>query len=95
MWLASSTNAAADSLVALSNRVLFSGEMDMGFLMGPTTDEGKYTEDEVVRRMNSAVRRALDTPPTHLKDIVGKSDRAATRGKSRVKKAAQTKPKAP
>jgi hypothetical protein len=37
----------------------------------PTTGE-RYSEAETVRRRDEAIRRALRTPPTHLKDIAKK-----------------------
>jgi hypothetical protein len=54
-----------------------------------------YSEQEIARRMNDAVRRALITPPTPAKELVGKSERAIAQRESRVRKAAQSKPKAP
>jgi hypothetical protein len=31
--------------------------------------QDKYSETEIARRRDDAIRRALRTPPTHLKDI--------------------------
>ena len=39
--------------------------------------EAEYDEQETIHRMNDAMRRALNTPPTPTKEIVGKSERAA------------------
>ncbi len=50
-------------------------------------------ESEIVKRRDAAIRRALNTPPKPLKEFVGKSERAIAQRKSRVRKAAQSKPK--
>jgi hypothetical protein len=55
--------------------------------------EEHLSEEEVTLRMNNAVRRALNTPPKPLKEMIGKSKRATAKPKSRVKKAARSKPK--
>ena len=57
--------------------------------------EAEYDEQETVRRMNDAMRRALNTPPTPTKEIVGKSERAIAQRESRVRKASRSTPKAP
>jgi hypothetical protein len=54
-----------------------------------------YSEEEIARRMDAAVRRALNTPPKPHKEMIGKTDRAKEQRKSRVKKVAQSNPKAP
>ena len=43
--------------------------------------------------MNNAVRRALNTPPTPTKELVGKSERAIGQRESRVRKRASIKVK--
>ncbi len=55
----------------------------------------RFTDDEIARRRDDAIRRALNTPPKPLKELVGKSERAIEQRKSRIKKDAQLKPKAP
>ena len=55
----------------------------------------EITVEEIALRMNKAVRRALNTPPTPTKELVGKSERAQAQRESRVKKAARSKPKSP
>jgi hypothetical protein len=55
----------------------------------------KFSDKEIERRRDAAIRRALNTPPKPLKEYVGKSKRAIAQRKSRVKKAAQSKPKSP
>jgi hypothetical protein len=52
----------------------------------------QYSDEEIARRRDDAIRRALNTPPKPHKEMVGKSDRAKTQQESRVKKAAQSKP---
>jgi hypothetical protein len=49
------------------------------------------TEEEIAERMNQAVRRALNTPPTPIKELIGKSERAIARRESRVRR--KEKPK--
>ena len=61
----------------------------------PKNLEPELTEAEISRRMDNAVRRALNTPPKPLKKIVGKGKHAAEKGTNPVKKAARSKPKAP
>lgn len=55
----------------------------------------QFTDEEIARRRDAAIRRAMNTPPKPLKEFVGKSDRAIARRESRIKKAAQSKPKSP
>jgi hypothetical protein len=49
--------------------------------------------DEIARRRDDAIRRALNMPPKPLKEFVGKSERAIAQRKNRIRKAAQSKPK--
>ena len=48
--------------------------------LGPTikSDVAELSDEEIALRMNNAVRRALNTPPTPLKKVVGKRKRAPT-----------------
>jgi hypothetical protein len=55
----------------------------------------EFTEEEIALRMNAAVRRALSTPPKPLKEMTGKGQRAPVERKSRVRKAARSRPKSP
>jgi hypothetical protein len=55
--------------------------------------ETEFSDEEIARRRDDAIRRALNTAPKPLKEIVGKSERAIAQRKSRVKKAALSKPK--
>jgi hypothetical protein len=58
-------------------------------------DDDPLSDQKVEARMNAAVRRALNTPPTPAKELVGKSERAIAQRESRIRKAARSKPKAP
>lgn len=62
--------------------------------MSKTSDDD-YGADEIRRRMDAAVRRALNTPPKPMKEIVGKSERAVAQRKSRVRKKRRGEPKGP
>jgi hypothetical protein len=55
--------------------------------------DNDLSEDEIKRRMNAAVRRALATPPTPTKELVGKTERAQSQRESRVIIARRTKPR--
>ena len=57
--------------------------------------EDQLSPAEIARRRDDAIRRALNTPPMPLKELVGKSERATAQRKSRVRKAVQSKAKAP
>jgi len=63
--------------------------------MGTDGTVADFTEDEIAKRRDDAIRRALSTPPTPLKKLVGKTDRAIARRESRVRKATRSKPKCP
>jgi hypothetical protein len=54
-----------------------------------------YSDDEIDQRMNNAVRRALSTPPTPTKELVGKTERAQSQRESREIRECRKKPKAP
>ncbi|MGD0762666.1 MAG: hypothetical protein ABR929_05645 [Roseiarcus sp.] len=54
-----------------------------------------FTDEEIARRRDDAIRRAMNTPPKPLKEFVGKTERAQAQRESRVKKAARSKPKSP
>jgi hypothetical protein len=49
------------------------------------------THDETERRRDAAIRRALNTPPTPTKKLVGTTERAQEMRESRVRKARQSK----
>ncbi len=64
-------------------------------MMCSDENESNFSEIDIERRMNAAVRRALSTPPMPAKELVGKSERAIAQRESRVRKASRSKPKAP
>jgi hypothetical protein len=39
-------------------------------------DDGQYSDEEAMRRMNEALRRALTTPPKPQKEMVGRTGKA-------------------
>jgi hypothetical protein len=41
----------------------------LGRLTMAKPKEDEYTEQQIARRRDEAIKRALRTPPTHLKDI--------------------------
>jgi hypothetical protein len=45
--------------------------------------EDEFTEEEIERRMNDSIRRALNTPPSLAKELVGKTERAQIQRESR------------
>jgi hypothetical protein len=45
----------------------------------------QYSEAETERRMENAIRRALNTPPKPHKEMVGKDKRNSEAGKDRAK----------
>jgi hypothetical protein len=51
-----------------------------------TKQSDQYGEKETQRRMEDALRRALNTPPKPHSEIVGDGKRVSKGGKSRVKK---------
>lgn len=48
--------------------------------------EDSYSADEIAQRRDDAIRRALATPPSPLKGIIGKSERAKAIKKRREEK---------
>lgn len=54
--------------------------------MSDKSSDDQYSPEEAQRRMTNAIRRALNTPPTPHKEMVGKGKRAGAARKSRVKK---------
>jgi len=63
--------------------------------MSSESNEEDVSEAEIARRMDRGVRRALNTPPMPMKELIGKSERALARRESRVRKAPRSKPKCP
>jgi hypothetical protein len=54
----------------------------------PDVGETQLTEADVERRMSDAIRRALNTPSTPAKELVGKTERAIAQRENRIRKAA-------
>lgn len=59
----------------------------------PVNKNSAYSDDEIEHRMNAGIRRALSTPPSPTKSLVGKTERAKIQQESRDLKARQAKPK--
>lgn len=59
------------------------------------SDKEDAAPEVVTRRMEDAIRRALNTPPVPAKELVGKSERAIAQRESRVRKSSRSKPKEP
>jgi len=55
--------------------------------------DDQFTEKEIARRRDAAIRRALNTPPKPTKELLDKGKLEAAKKKSRVRKAARSKPK--
>jgi hypothetical protein len=53
--------------------------------------DNQYSPEETVRRMENAIRRALNTPPKPHKEIVGKGKRAKAKKRSRVSPSRRSK----
>ncbi len=52
------------------------------------------TPEEIDRRMKAGIKRALSTPPSPTKELLGKTERAQNQRESRETRARRTKPKA-
>jgi hypothetical protein len=57
--------------------------------------DSEFSKEEIARRMVAAVRRALTTPPTPTKKLVGKTERAQSQRESRAIRTRRKKPKVP
>jgi hypothetical protein len=55
--------------------------------MSPKHSDESMTEQEIARRRDELIRRALGTPAKPMSDYIGKSKRAKAQKKKRVKKA--------
>jgi hypothetical protein len=54
--------------------------------MAKATVSEELSEEEIARRRDDAIRRALSTPPKSLKEFVGKSERAIAHRKAKSHK---------
>lgn len=59
-------------------------------LMGALPSDD-LSDEEITRRMDGAIRRALNTPPSPTKSLVGKTDRAQSQRESRALKKGKEK----
>lgn len=57
--------------------------------MNAKRDSDQYSAEETKRRMDNAIRVALNTPPKPHSEMTAKGKRAKGKPKSRVKKARQ------
>ena len=48
----------------------------------PDEEDVPLSESEIAARMSAAIRRALNTPPTPTKDLIGKTERAKSQRES-------------
>jgi hypothetical protein len=53
----------------------------------------EYSTEEIERRMVAGIWRALNTPPSPTKDLIGKTERAKNQRESRALRARRAKPK--
>jgi hypothetical protein len=59
-----------------------------------TKQPEEFSPNEIADRMRNAVRRALTTPPTPTKELIGKTERAQSqRETKRMKRQAKGPPK--
>jgi hypothetical protein len=59
-----------------------------------TKQPEEFSPNEIADRMKNAVRRALTTPPTPTKELIGKTERAQSqRETKRMKRRAKGPPK--
>jgi hypothetical protein len=61
--------------------------------MSRGSSDTEYPDDEVERRMDAAIRKALNTPPSPTKELIGKTERAKNQRESRAIKARRAKQK--
>jgi len=57
---------------------------------GPSIE---LSPQEIARRRDDAIRRALNTPPEPMKTLIGKTDRAKAQRETKKIRARQSKPK--
>jgi len=58
-------------------------------------DNDQRSDEEIERRMSAGIRRALSTPPSPTRELIGKTERAQNQRESREIRARRAKPKAP
>jgi hypothetical protein len=55
--------------------------------------ETDFSVEEIARRRDAAIRRALNTPPKPAKELIGKTERARAQRHTKAIRARLTKPK--
>jgi hypothetical protein len=55
--------------------------------------DDQLSQAEIERRMEAAIRRALHSPPSPTRELIGKTERAKVQRESRALKARRAKPK--
>jgi hypothetical protein len=55
--------------------------------------DSDLSDEEIVRRRDAAIRRALNTPPKPTKELIGKTERAKAQRETRELRARRSKPK--
>jgi hypothetical protein len=53
----------------------------------------ELTSEQIAKRRDEAIRRALSTPPTPTKALIGKTERAKQQRETKSLRSAQAKPK--
>jgi hypothetical protein len=61
--------------------------------MVASVGDRNLSDDEIQRRMNDGIRRALKTPPSPTRELIGKTERAKVQRESREIKARRATPK--
>lgn len=55
--------------------------------------EPEFSEEGIARRRDAAIRRALNTPHTPTKELIGKTERAKSQRETMALRARRSKPK--
>ena len=63
--------------------------------MAANNQDVEFTDDEIARRRDDAIRRAMSTPPKPLKEKIGRTERAQSQRESREIRARRSTPKLP
>jgi hypothetical protein len=61
--------------------------------MNPKNPHDDLPNEEIARRMNAGIRRALSLPHSSAKELIGKTERARNQRESREIRSRRTKPK--
>ena len=52
-------------------------------------DRGEYSDEEIAKRRDAAIRRALNTPHRPTRELIGKTERAKAQREARALRACQ------